>query len=163
LASFFMRRFAAEYGRSVRGFGTAALAAMSEYSWPGNVRELENRVRRAVVMTDGPLLSAADLGLAVSREKPQSLLIREARARAESEVLQRALAQSKKEEKRLGVWRRPPPGSGSPPGQGSPPAPAPTAPYPVRPKPRSGGAAAPVEVTKVSPPDAVAGRTVSPG
>src|SRR5207249_9498464 len=42
LANFFMRRFAAEYRRSVRGFGTAALAAMSEYAWPGNVRELEN-------------------------------------------------------------------------------------------------------------------------
>jgi two-component system NtrC family response regulator len=94
LASFFLRRFAAEYGRSVRGFGTAALAAMSEHAWPGNVRELENRVKRAVVMADGPLLSATDLGLAASGEKPQSLGIREARARAEREVLQLALAQA---------------------------------------------------------------------
>jgi two-component system, NtrC family, response regulator len=94
LAGFFMRRFAAEYGRSVRGFGTPALAAMGEYAWPGNVRELENRVKRAVVMSDGPLLSAVDLGLAVSEEKPQSLAIREARARAERDVLQRALAQA---------------------------------------------------------------------
>jgi two-component system NtrC family response regulator len=109
LASFFMRRFAAEYGRSVRGFGTAALAAMSEYAWPGNVRELENRVKRAVVMTDGPLLSAADLGLATYGEKPQSLGLREARARAEREVLQLALAQAgsnlSKAAKLLGISR----------------------------------------------------------
>src|SRR5437660_7184376 len=109
LASFFMRRFAAEYGRSVRGFGAAALAAISEYAWPGNVRELENRVKRAVVMTDGPLLSAADLGLAASGEKPQSLGLREARARAEREVLQLALARAgsnlTKAAKLLGISR----------------------------------------------------------
>src|SRR6202011_3332435 len=109
LASFFIRRFAAEYGRSVRGFGTAALAAISEYAWRGNVRELENRVKRAVVMTDGPLLSAADLGLAAYGEKPQSLGLREARARAEREVLQLALAQAgsnlSKAAKLLGISR----------------------------------------------------------
>jgi two-component system NtrC family response regulator len=109
LASFFLRRFSAEYGHSVRGFGTTALAAISDYSWPGNVRELENRLKRAVVMTDGPLLSAADLGLAASGEKPQSLAIRDARARAEREVLQLALAQAgsnlSKAAKLLGISR----------------------------------------------------------
>jgi len=109
LASFFIRRFAAEYGRSVRGFGTAALGAISEYAWPGNVRELENRVKRAVVMTDGPMLSAADLGLAAYGEKSQSLGLREARARAEREVLQLALAQAgsnlSKAAKLLGISR----------------------------------------------------------
>ena len=63
LASFFLRRFAAEYGRPVRGFASAALTAVKDHPWPGNVRELENRVKRAVVMADGALLSVADLGL----------------------------------------------------------------------------------------------------
>ena len=76
LASFFLRRFAAEYARPVRGFAPAALAAIKEHAWPGNVRELENRIKRAVVMTDGPLLSAADLGLSAPGEEPQSLDIR---------------------------------------------------------------------------------------
>src|SRR5207244_4244099 len=49
LASFFLRRFASEYGRPVRGFASAALTAIKDYPWPGNVRELENRVQRAVV------------------------------------------------------------------------------------------------------------------
>jgi two-component system, NtrC family, response regulator len=56
--------------------------------------ELENRVERAVVMTDGPLLSAADLGLSSRGEDTQSLTIRDARAHAEREVIQLALAQA---------------------------------------------------------------------
>ncbi|MBV8934867.1 MAG: PEP-CTERM-box response regulator transcription factor [Alphaproteobacteria bacterium] len=109
LASFFLRRFAAEYGRPVRGFSSAALAAINDYSWPGNVRELENRVKRAVVMADGALLSPFDLGLSEQGEEPQSLGLRAARARAEREVLQLALAQAgsnlSKAAKLLGISR----------------------------------------------------------
>jgi two-component system NtrC family response regulator len=109
LASCFLRRFAAEYGRPVRGFASAALAAINDHPWPGNVRELENRVKRAVVMAEGPFLSAADLGLSASGAEPQSLGIRAARARAEREVLQLALAQAgsnlSKAAKLLGISR----------------------------------------------------------
>jgi two-component system NtrC family response regulator len=109
LASFLLKRFTTEYGRPVRGFASAALAAIRDHPWPGNVRELENRVKRAVVMADGPLLSAADLGLSAPGEEPQSLGIRAARARAEREVLQLALAQAgsnlSKAAKLLGISR----------------------------------------------------------
>ena len=109
LASFFFRRFAAEYGRPVRGFSPATLVAIKDYSWPGNVRELENRVKRAVVMADTPLLSPSDIGLSAPGEEPQSLGIRAARARAEREVLQLALAQAgsnlSKAAKLLGISR----------------------------------------------------------
>jgi two-component system, NtrC family, response regulator len=109
LASFFLTRFAADYSRPSRGFSATALAALRDHPWPGNVRELENRVKRAVVMTDGPLLSAADLGFATVGEEPQSLTIRDARARAEREALQLALAQAgsnlSKAAKLLGISR----------------------------------------------------------
>ncbi len=94
LATYFLRRFADEFGRPARSLGTSALVAIRDYPWPGNVRELANRIKRAVVMTDQPLLSAADLDLPTPGEDAQSLDIRSARARAEREVIQMALAQA---------------------------------------------------------------------
>src|SRR5450631_2576169 len=53
LASFFLRRSAAENGRTIETFSDDALQALVDYRWPGNVRELENVVERAVVLCDG--------------------------------------------------------------------------------------------------------------
>ncbi len=94
LASVFLRRFAVEFGRPVRGFAPQALAAISDYAWPGNVRELENRVKRAVVMAEDPHVSVADLALSAPEGSIPSLDIRAARARAERDVIQLALAQT---------------------------------------------------------------------
>ncbi len=64
LGRYFLKRSCAEFGRRVRGFSPAALAAMREYEWPGNVRELENKVKRAVLMSTDALVEVWDLGLA---------------------------------------------------------------------------------------------------
>jgi DNA-binding NtrC family response regulator len=53
LASFFLRKYASENGKTIETFADDALAALLEYRWPGNVRELENVVERAVVLCDG--------------------------------------------------------------------------------------------------------------
>ena len=93
LANYFLGRFNREFSRNVRGFTEAATSAMSGHAWPGNVRELENRMKRAVVMTEGRLIDAEDLELApASATVPLDL--RAARLRAEREVLQVALARA---------------------------------------------------------------------
>jgi DNA-binding NtrC family response regulator len=53
LASFFLRRYAAENGKTLETFADDALKTLLEYRWPGNVRELENVVERAVVLSEG--------------------------------------------------------------------------------------------------------------
>ena len=58
LATHFLKRFADQNGKDVRGFTDEALALMLRHSWPGNVRELENAVERAVVLSNEPLLGA---------------------------------------------------------------------------------------------------------
>jgi DNA-binding NtrC family response regulator len=52
LASFFLRRYAVENGKSIETIGDEALEAMLAYAWPGNVREVENVIERAVVLCE---------------------------------------------------------------------------------------------------------------
>jgi two-component system NtrC family response regulator len=108
LANYFLRRYGAQFSRAFKGFTPDAVSAIREHRWRGNVRELENRVKRAAVMSEGPLVSAVDLDLAA----PQavfSLDLREARRRAEREAIEMALAQTdgniSKAAKLLGVSR----------------------------------------------------------
>src|SRR6185369_5579558 len=48
-----------------------ARQALVDYEWPGNVRELENRMQRATLVCQAPLITAADLGLAAGSAASQ--------------------------------------------------------------------------------------------
>lgn len=79
-------------GRSIRGFSQDALAAIASYTWPGNVRELENRLKRAVVMAEGTLITAADLDLASQKAEYRNLNLKLETGKLEQVLLQEALA-----------------------------------------------------------------------
>lgn len=66
LANFFLRRYAQEFGKKIRGYSSAALEQLNSYEWPGNVRELENKVKRAVVMAETPIIEVWDLGFGMA-------------------------------------------------------------------------------------------------
>lgn len=50
LAEHFLKIYAKENGKEIRGFTPEALRALQAYAWPGNIRELGNVVERAVVL-----------------------------------------------------------------------------------------------------------------
>ena len=95
LARHFLSRFAAEIQPSVKGFAPDALAALDSWPWPGNVRELENRVKRAVIMADGKLVTAADLDLEQRSDQASEFLnLKAAREIADRNAIRHALARS---------------------------------------------------------------------
>ena len=96
LAKAFLQRFAAEMNPHVKGFAPDALAAIDGWQWPGNVRELENRVKRAVIMADGKLVSAEDLDLEPGRGESEggALNLKSAREQADRKMIRQALARS---------------------------------------------------------------------
>jgi DNA-binding NtrC family response regulator len=63
LARYFLSHFANDAKKNIRGYTSQAIDAIRRHTWPGNVRELINKVRRAVVMCDGPWITPRDLDL----------------------------------------------------------------------------------------------------
>lgn len=94
LANAFLDRFSGEGNQRLRGLAPSALQAMENYDWPGNVRELLNRVRRAVVMAEGRLITAEDLRLAGGAGAQPVPSLEHARLEAERQALLAALQQS---------------------------------------------------------------------
>lgn len=86
-------RLAGEHGRAVSGFSRSAIAAMMSHAWPGNIPELETRVRRAVVMSRGRLLSSGDLGLN-GEDRPGERTLGEAKSDLERRMVTDALKQA---------------------------------------------------------------------
>ncbi len=94
LARHFLHRFAREMNPQVKGLSPGALAAIDEWPWPGNVRELENRMKRAVIMTDGKLVTAEDLDLEARTEAALPVNLKSARELADRRAIRQVLART---------------------------------------------------------------------
>ena len=97
LARHFVNRFAPEMNPKVQGLSPDAAAAIDGYRWPGNVRELENRIKRAVIMADGKLVSAEDLDLPGSSNgaaEELSINLRAAREVADRKAIRHAMSRT---------------------------------------------------------------------
>src|SRR3546814_7247384 len=57
LAKHFVKKHAPAMRSQAAALSADARAAIDAWGWPGNVRELENRVKRAVIMADGKMVT----------------------------------------------------------------------------------------------------------
>lgn len=90
LARFILNRFTSEYNKNITDFTPAAAAAIETYEWPGNIRELENKIKRAVIMSESKTIDTTDLGL--SEDSELSINLRTVRQNAERSAINTALA-----------------------------------------------------------------------
>ncbi len=108
LAQSFLNRFNTQLGRKVNKFSQDAIVALRSYKWPGNIRELENKIKRAVVMCEKPLIGTADLELNLQDNDFKIETLNEVRTKAESDAIIKALNKCKnmsEASKHLGITR----------------------------------------------------------
>ena len=121
LAQAFLREFAQENEKPVRGFTADALEGMLRHQWPGNVRELRTAVEHAVVLCRGEKVTMRDLPAPVRNatvSSPSAALDSRAQPAekdlsmdgAEKEAILRALKETEgnraEAARRLGIGRR---------------------------------------------------------
>jgi two-component system response regulator HydG len=61
LAIHFLEIYKKRSGKNITGITEKALSRLRRYDWPGNVRELENAIERAVIITQGLMITVDDL------------------------------------------------------------------------------------------------------
>ena len=100
LAVHLLERRSARLGVHVEGIDPKAMEILLAYSWPGNIRELENVMERALVLTEEPMITVADLPETVRRPRPEGpglgvdgddLSVKRHGARLERHLIQLAL------------------------------------------------------------------------
>ncbi len=94
LARHFVTKYAKTMNPGVTGLAPDARAAVDAWPWPGNVRELENRIKRAVIMADGKLVTAADLDIDGKAADGAALNLRAVREVADRKAIRHALARA---------------------------------------------------------------------
>lgn len=73
LAQNFIKKYALEFSRNIKGIDRNALTMLEEYHYPGNIRELQNIIQRAVILSEGPYIKPSDLPKNVTRNSGKIL------------------------------------------------------------------------------------------
>ena len=95
LAEHFVKKHAQRTGRRIERLDEGVLTGLQRYDWPGNVRELENTIERAVVLSQGPVITSQAVSV-FGAATPQasglpSLKLRQNIEWVERETIRRAL------------------------------------------------------------------------
>ncbi len=102
LANYFLEKYVSKHGKKIMGFSREAMEMLLSYHFPGNVRELENIVERAVILSEGELITSDDLPISVKNSQDgepmpdsfQELTLPEAVALLEKRRIEKALEEA---------------------------------------------------------------------
>jgi DNA-binding NtrC family response regulator len=108
LAGYFLEKYRRKYGKSITSITRTGLDKLIKHSWYGNIRELEHIIEKAVILSGGKVLEAADFQF-FSRQgrldNPPSLNLLENEKRLIIKVLQKFRGNISQSARELGINR----------------------------------------------------------
>lgn len=63
MANFLLQQTGEKYNNANLSFDTHNIEWFEKYPWPGNIREMENKIERAVILSDGNTISVSQLDI----------------------------------------------------------------------------------------------------
>jgi two-component system NtrC family response regulator len=86
-----LKRYCQNNNCKEKRFSADAAQAIEHYAWPGNIRELENKLKRAVILSDSNFITLEDLELTNQPEYAMPLNLKAIRESAEASAVKRAM------------------------------------------------------------------------
>ena len=112
LALGFVKSYARKHGRKASAIDPSAMRLLEQYEFPGNVRELANTVERAVIVSEGRMVSEAQLpeslraAVKVLRRNSQRGTLAEMEAAYVNEILAATKGNKSEAARILGISRK---------------------------------------------------------
>jgi len=75
LVDHFIKKYAAENGKIIKGISRKAMDLLMKYDYPGNVRELENMMEHAVVLSRTEIIDVEDLPIQMQTLKTSDAIL----------------------------------------------------------------------------------------
>jgi len=97
LVEYFVHRLSKRAGKRITEISSKTLDLFQSYPWPGNIRELQNVIERAVIVSDGGLLTVDSRWLAGRSTQPPTSKqpLGDALGERERSMIEAALAEAK--------------------------------------------------------------------
>jgi formate hydrogenlyase transcriptional activator len=97
LVEYFIDRYASKMGKKIRSIKQESLDLLRSYSWAGNIRELQNVIERAVIVSEGDVLSIDEswLSIEAGAAEPPTGMLSKLPPNREKEIIEAALAETR--------------------------------------------------------------------
>jgi DNA-binding NtrC family response regulator len=99
LVEYFVHRYAARAGKTIRSIDTKTLELLQAYAWPGNIRELQNVIERSVILSSSEVFAVDESWLPKPSVRPRPRVAASTPApgapRSERETIEAVLADSR--------------------------------------------------------------------